>query len=115
MSEQKEEPVLAQSDQFHDSQTQPTLTQSQFTQLVEAQASHALSQQFKEKYTDTQLIEVYSSAYKFHKREADKMKILLNELTGSIVPDLDKPELKLTYDVSEVMKNLVVQKNNAMQ
>ena len=42
------------------------------------------------------------------------MKILLNELTGSIVPDLDKPELKLTYDVSEVMKNLVVQKNNAM-
>ena len=65
-------------------------------------------------YTKSQLIEVYTAAYKFHKRETEKFRALLTELSGSIVLELDKPEVNVTYDLTEEMKRLLLKRQDEM-
>ena len=50
------------------------LTTKQFEELLMAQASHQIADHFHQQCTKTQLIEIYTAAYKFHKGEADKFK-----------------------------------------
>ena len=113
LSQHKSEPLLAQSFQHIELPPvpTPTLTSKQFDELLQAQASHQIASQFQQQYTKPQLIEVYTTAYKFHKREADKYKGLLTKLSGRLVPDLDEPDVTLTYDVTEEMKRLLLKKN----
>ena len=79
-----------------------------------AQASHQIADHFHQQCTKTQLIEIYTAAYKFHKGEADKFKGLLAKLSDSLVSDLDLPEVKMTYDVTDQMKQLLVKKNDEL-
>ena len=79
-----------------------------------AQASHQIVNHFHQQCTKTQLIEIYTAAYKFHKSESDKFKSLLSQLSNSLVSDLDLPEVKLTYDVTDQMKQLLVKKNEEL-
>ena len=71
-------------------------------------------QKFEKECSKTQLIEIYTSAYKFHQKEADKYKAMLTQLSGSLVLALDQPDVKLTYDVTEEMKRLLVKKNDEL-
>ena len=79
-----------------------------------AQASQQISKEFHQLYTKSQLIEVYTAAYKFHKRETEKFRALLTELSGSIVLELDKPEVNVTYDLTEEMKRLLLKRQDEM-
>ena len=93
-SQSKQDAILAQGDQrMEKSQGNPTLTPVQFEQLIQAQASHAIMQKFQQEYSKTQLIEIYSVAYKFHRKEAEKFKAMLTQLSGNLVLDLDKPDI----------------------
>ena len=48
------------------------------------------------------------------KSESDKFKSLLAQLSNSLVSDLDLPEVKMTYDVTDQMKHLLVKKNEEL-
>ena len=73
-----------------------------------------IANQFQQQYTKTQLIDIYTTAYKFHKNEADKFKGLLATLSDSQLTDLDRPNVKLTYEVTEEMKRLLIKKNDEL-
>ena len=93
-SQSKNDAILAQGDQIMEkSQSTSTLTPTQFEQLIQAQASHAIMQKFQQEYSKTQLIEIYSVAYKFHRKEAEKFKAMLMQLSDNLVSDLDKPDI----------------------
>ena len=71
-------------------------------------------QKFEKECSKTQLIDIYTAAYKFHQKEADKYKAMLTQLSGNLVLALDQPDVKLTYDVTEEMKRLLVKKNDEL-
>ena len=111
----KQEQEQPQEDQIMDqSQQPPTLSTAQFEKLIQAQASHAIVQKLEKQYNKTQMIEIYSAAYRFHSREAGKFKAMLAQLSNSLVPDLDKPDVNMTYDLTEEMKRLLVKKKNEL-
>ena len=107
---------LAQSDQISACQiyAKPILSPDQLDELYKAQAAHALTQQFQQQCTNTQLIENYTRAYKFHMKEASKFKALLQQLSGSIITDLDREDIELSYCVTEEMKKLIAKQSNAL-
>ena len=47
-------------------------------------------------------------------KEATKFKALLQQLSGSIVAELDREEVVLSYNVTEEMKKLIAKQNNAL-
>ena len=85
------------------------LNDEQTETIVKAQATFAITEQFRQQYSNPQLLETYIKAYKVHKKEMLKFKALITQLSGSIVPDLDQPDVELTYDVTEEMKKLLLQ------
>ncbi len=58
------------------------------------------------------MIDIYTAAYKFHRQEAEKFKAMLSQLSGNLVPDLDKPDIEMTYDITEEMKKLLQMKKD---
>ena len=43
-----------------------------------------------------------------------KLKAMLTQLSDSIVADLDKPEITVTYDITDEMKKLLLKKQEEM-
>ena len=61
------------------------LTTKQFEELLMAQASHQIADHFHQQCTKTQLIEIYSAAYKFHKAEDGLLRDFYPRLCSSVV------------------------------
>ena len=47
-------------------------------------------------------------------KEASKFKALLQQLSGSIITDLDREDIELSYCVTEEMKKLIAKQSNAL-
>ena len=79
LTQNKSEPAQAQSQLVKESHqnADQVLSPEEFNELIAAQANHAIVQKFEKECSKTQLIDIYTSAYKFHQKEADKYKAML--------------------------------------
>ena len=73
-------------------------------------ATQMLSIQLKDDLPKSELIDHLTSAYHWHKSQADRFKLLLEEVTASITSDLDRPIFFHNPEMKEEMKKVLEKK-----
>ena len=73
-------------------------------------ATQMLSIQFKDDLPKSELIDHLTSAYHWHKSQADRFKSLLEEVTASITADIDGPVYFHGPEMKEEMRKVLEKK-----
>ena len=75
-------------------------------------ATQLLSIQFKDDLPKSELIDHLTGAYHWHKSQADRFKLLLEEVSASLTQDLDRPIFLHNRDMKEEMRKVLEKKRN---
>ena len=106
--------ILSQSflvDEKKSSKAPQTAAGHRMDELI---ATQLLSIQLREDLPKSELIDHLTSAYHWHKSQADRFKSLLEEVTASITADIDRPVYFHSKEMKDEMKKVLEKKKKNM-